>query len=203
MSEQEGQEQVLIGDMEILNLCKSLAGRFRNQNHYDDLVSEGVLCCYELKADGVTNKDVYVSAIRRAMNDYINIKVKSVNTPSTWASRRASKAVSSGVEVTSLTGVAQGTFVSLMTAMADATEGLSEDTAFTKDHAQSYEDSEYYRYVMSVAEKTLSNTEMQILKMRYLEGMTQDVVAEVTATNQKWVSRHEKTALNKLRATIL
>jgi RNA polymerase sigma factor (sigma-70 family) len=190
-------------DSEILSLCKSLAGRFRNQNHYEDLASVGILCCYELKAEGIEDRDVYTSSVRRAMNDYINIKVKTVNAPTTWASRRASKAVSSGSDVGSLTGVAQGTYVSLMAAMADVTEGLSEDTAFTKDHAQSYEDQEYHRHVLCVAEKTLSHTEMQILKMRYFEGMTQDVVAELTKTNQKWVSRHEKTALSKLRATLL
>lgn len=188
---------------EIVSLCKSLAGRYRNQNHYDDLVSVGVLCCYELKAEGCEDKDTYTSSVRRAMNDYINIKVKTVNTPSTWASRRASKAVSSGSDVGSLTGVAKGTFVSLMAAMADVTEGLGEDTAFTKDHATAFEDQEYHSHVLAVAEKTLGTTEMLIIKMRYLGDMTQDMVADVMGTNQRWVSRHETSALSKLRQALL
>ena len=188
---------------EIVSLCKSLAGRYRNQNHYDDLVSVGVLCCYELKAKDCDDRDVYVSSVRTAMNDYINIKVKTVNTPSTWASRRASKAVSSGSDVGSLTGVAKGTFVSLMAAMADVTEGVGEDTAFTKDHATTFEDQQYHKHVASVAEKTLDATEVLIVKMRYFEDMTQDVVAEVMGTNQRWVSRHETSALSKLRQALL
>ena len=188
---------------EIVSLCKSLAGRYRNQNHYDDLVSVGVLCCYELKAKDCDDRDVYVSSVRTAMNDYINIKVKTVNTPSTWASRRASKAVSSGSDVGSLTGVAKGTFVSLMAAMADVTEGVGEDTAFTKDHATPFEDQPYHKHVASVAEKTLDATEVLIVKMRYFEDMTQDVVAEVMGTNQRWVSRHETSALSKLRQALL
>jgi len=188
---------------EIVSLCKSLAGRFRNQNHYDDLVSVGVLCCYELKAEDCDDRDTYASSVRRAMNDYINIKVKTVNTPSTWASRRASKAVSSGSDVGSLTGVAKGTFVSLMAAMADVTEGLGEDTAFTKDHATAFEDQEYHSHVLAVAEKTLGTTEMLIIKMRYLDDMTQDMVAEIMGTNQRWVSRHETSALSKLRQALL
>lgn len=188
---------------EIVSLCKSLAGRFRNQNHYEDLVSVGILCCYELVAQGINDRDAYTGSVRRAMNDYINIKVKTVNTPSTWASRAVSKAVSSGSDVGSLTGVAKGTFVSLMAAMADVTEGLSEDTAFTKDHAKTFEDQEYYSHVMCVAEKTLDATEMLIIKMRYLEDMTQDMVADAMETNQRWVSRHETSALSKLRKALL
>jgi RNA polymerase sigma factor (sigma-70 family) len=190
-------------DKEIYSLCRSLAGRYRNQNHYDDLVSEGMVCCYDLKAKGVTGKDNYAGAARRAMSDYINIKVKAVNTPSTWASRRASKAASSTSEVSSLTGVADGTFVSLMAAMANVTEGVADDTAFTPDHALTYEDREYNLHVLDVAIKTLSQTEWQIIKMRYFEDLTQDVVAELTQTNQRWVSRHEVSALSKLRAALL
>lgn len=192
-----------MNESEIVSICKSLAGRYRNQNHYDDLVSEGLISCYEAKASGAVDKGVYISSARRAMSDYINIKIKAVNTPSTWASRRASKAVSSGSDVGSLTGVAKGTFVSLMAAMANVIEGLGEDTAFTKDHATAFEDQQYHTYVLSVAEKTLDATEMLIIKMRYLEDLTQDMVAEAMGTNQRWVSRHETSALSKLRKALM
>jgi len=82
-------------DPEILKLCKSLARRYKNQNQYDDLVSEALLACYELRETGsATDKQEYVRLARRVMNDYNNIKVKAVNIPSTWAARRASKAIS-------------------------------------------------------------------------------------------------------------
>jgi RNA polymerase sigma factor (sigma-70 family) len=190
-------------DPEILKLCKSLARRYKNQNQYDDLVSEGLLACYELRETGsATDKQEYVRLARRVMNDYNNIKVKAVNIPSTWAARRASKAISEDTETDGLDGVASGTFLSLMAAMSNSTELLSEDSAFTPDHAEAYEEREYYIHVISVAIVTLNPTEWQILKMRYLDGMTQDVVAEETGTHQRWVSRIEVNALDKMRSTL-
>jgi RNA polymerase sigma factor (sigma-70 family) len=190
-------------DPEILKLCKSLARRYKNQNQYDDLVSEGLLSCYELRETGsATDKQEYVRLARRVMNDYNNIKVKAVNIPSTWAARRASKAISGDTETDGLDGVASGTFLSLMAAMSNSTELLSEDSAFTPDHAEAYEEREYYIHVISVAIVTLNPTEWQILKMRYLDGMTQDVVAEETGTHQRWVSRIEVNALDKMRSTL-
>lgn len=187
-------------DTEILKLCKSLARRYKNQNQYDDLVSEGLLACYELRETGsATGKQEYVRLARRVMNDYNNIKVKAVNIPSTWAARRASKAISEDTETDGLDGVASGTFLSLMAAMSNSTELLSEDSAFTPDHAEAYEEREYYIHVISVAIVTLNPTEWQILKMRYLDGMTQDVVAEEFGLDQSWVSRHESVALSKIR----
>ena len=187
-------------DPDILKLCKSLARRYKNQNQYDDLVSEGLLACYELRETGsATDKQEYVRLARRVMNDYNNIKVKAVNIPSTWAARRASKAISGDTETDGLDGVASGTFLSLMAAMSNSTELLSEDSAFTPDHAEAYEEREYYIHVISVAIVTLNPTEWQILKMRYLDGMTQDVVAEEFGLDQSWVSRHESVALEKIR----
>jgi RNA polymerase sigma factor (sigma-70 family) len=90
-----------------------------------------------------------------------------------------------------------------MAAMADVTEGLGEDTAFTKDHATAFEDQQYHTHVLSVAEKTLDTTEMLIVKMRYVEDLTQDMVAEAMGTNQRWVSRHETSALAKLRKALM
>lgn len=187
-------------DAEILKLCKSLARRYKNHNQYDDLVSEGIVACYELRDTGsATDKQDYIGVARLAMWDHNNIKTKAVNVPVAGASRRASKALSGASEVDGLEGVANGTFLSLMAAMLNSTELLSEDSDFTPDHAEAYEEKEYYIHVITVALMTLSATEWQIIKMRYLDGFTQDVVAEETGTNQKWVSRVEITALDKLR----
>jgi len=187
-------------DPEILKLCKSLARRYKNQNQYDDLVSEGLLACYELRDSGsATGKQDYIGAARREMNDYNNIKTKAVNVPVANASRMASKAISGDTETDGLEGVTNGTFLSLMAAMSNSTELLSEDSAFTPDHAEAYEEREYYIHVISVALTTLNPTEWQILKMRYLDGITQDVVADEFGLDQSWVSRHENVALSKIR----
>jgi hypothetical protein len=46
-----------VTDSEIMKMCKRLAGKFRSQTMYEDLVSEGILACYEAKAKG---KDLVV-----------------------------------------------------------------------------------------------------------------------------------------------
>lgn len=191
-----------VSDAFILKLCKSLAGRYKSKVQYEDLISEGLVACYELKAIGVNDKDTYSGAARRAMNDYINIKVKAVSIPVAGASRTVSHAIANNTEVTSLDGVASNTFLNLMSAMLNNTESLTENTAHTPDHAAKYEEKDYDAYVLSVAITTLSPTEWSIIKFRYLQGMTQDMVADLMKTNQKWVSRHEVTALEKLRVTL-
>ena len=92
--------------------------------------------------------------------------------------------------------------MNLMSAMLNNTENLTENTAHTPDHATKYEEKDYDTYVLSVAITTLSPTEWSIINFRYLQGMTQDMVADLMKTNQKWVSRHEVTALEKLRVTL-
>jgi RNA polymerase sigma factor (sigma-70 family) len=180
-------------------LCKSLARRYRNTQQFDDLVSEGVLACYEALAEGKTTPSDFTGAARRAMNDYINVKTKAVSIPTGGSAKAVSKAMSSETELESLTGMSDGTLLSFVQAMSNLTESVTDDTAFTVDHAILFEEKEYQAHVMSVAKKILSPTEMQIIEMRYFQGLTQDEVADCLEANKMWVSRHEKDALVKLR----
>jgi hypothetical protein len=61
-------------DKEIYKICKVLANKYNSPNHYDDLISEGLVACYECRESGKARKADYVGSARRAMNDYINIK---------------------------------------------------------------------------------------------------------------------------------
>lgn len=190
-------------DDELHILCKSLANRYRSKDQYEDLVSEGLLACYECREAGKTNKSDLVGAARRAMNDYVNIKVKAVSIPCTWASRAASNATSGGDGLDNLSGVSEVTLCSLMDAVSNKTESLDNDTIFTDDHAIAYEAKNYRDYLLSVAKLSLTPTEFAIIKMRYYQDMTQDEVGEVLETNKMWVSRHEKAALDKLEGALL
>lgn len=190
-------------DDELHILCKSLANRYRSKDQYEDLVSEGLLACYECREAGKTNKSDLVGAARRAMNDYVNIKVKAVSIPCTWASRAASNAISGGDGLDNLSGVSEVTLCSLMDAVSNKTESLDNDTIFTDDHAIAYEAKNYSEYLLSVAKLSLTPTEFAIIKMRYYQDMTQDEVGEVLETNKMWVSRHEKAALDKLEGALL
>lgn len=181
------------------SLCKSLARRYRNTQQFDDLVSEGVLACYEALAEGKTAPADFTGAARRAMHDYINVKTKAVSIPTSHGAYTVSHAMSKDKVIETLEGVTESTLLSLVQAMSNLTESAADDTAFTVDHAEVYEEKEYHAYVLSVAKKTLTATEMTILQMRYFQDMTQDEVADALETNKMWVSRHEKYALDRLK----
>jgi RNA polymerase sigma factor (sigma-70 family) len=184
-------------------LCKSLANRYRSKDQYEDLVSEGMLACYECREAGKETRADFVGSARRAMNDYVNLKVKTVSIPCTWTSRAASSAVSEGECLESLEGVSVVTLSSLMDAVSNRTEPLDNDTIFTDDHAIAYEAKDYRDHLISVAKLSLTPTELAIIKMRYFQDMTQDEVGEVLEANKMWVSRHEKTALLKLQEGLM
>jgi len=184
-------------------LCKSLARRYKNTQQFDDLVSEGVVACYEVLAQGKTEHSEFVGAARRAMNDYINVKTKAVYIPTGGNAKAISHAMSSDDEVESVAGMSDGTLLSFLQAMTNMTENISDDTAFTKDHAEVFEKKEYHAYIMSVVKKTLSATELKVIELRYFNDMTQDEVADRMKTSQKLVSRQEISALQKLRKKLV
>lgn len=192
----------VVTDATIIKLCKSLARRYKSTSQYEDLISEGLVACYELKATGNNDKGAYVGAARRAMNDYANIRSKAVNIPVAGASRVVSHAIANDSDIESLDGVSGGTFYNLMAAMSNSTEVITDSIGCTPDHATKYEEDDYDAHVLTVAITTLNQTEWTIIKMRYYDGMTQDMVADRLNTNQKWVSRHEITALDKLKVTL-
>lgn len=185
------------------SLCKSLARRYRNTQQFDDLVSEGVLACYEVLAEGKTAPADFTGAARKAMHDYINVKTKAVSIPTGWNAYAVSKAMASNSEANGVTGMSEETLLSFVQAMSNATESATDDTAFTADHAILFEEREYHSHVLLVAKKTLSATEMKILELRYFNDMTQHDVAERMKMNQKLVSRQEISALNKLKRQLV
>lgn len=67
-------------------MCIKLAKRYNDKNYFDDLVSEGVLACLELIAEG-KDADLHNTA-RRAMSDFMQIKTLAVTVPINGTTRR-------------------------------------------------------------------------------------------------------------------
>ena len=145
-------------------LCKSLARRYRNTQQFDDLVSEGVLACYEALAEGKTTPSDFTGAARKAMHNYINVKTKAVSIPTGWNAYAVSKAMSSETELEGVTGMSDGTLLSFVQAMSNLTESVTDDTAFTVDHAILFEEKEYQAHVMSVAKRYCPQQKCKLLK---------------------------------------
>lgn len=186
-------------EKEIIALCKTLARKYKKPEDFDDLVSEGVVACYECLAEGKVYKRDYVGAARRAMNDYMNITKKSMSIPDTWAARTVSHSMSTGEDLEKLDGVKAGTLRSLMDAMSNDTVDVQELEIATPDHAIEYERNDYEAYVISVAVTTLDLKELKILKDRYYDNRTQDEVGRELGVTATTISRWEEDMLKKLR----
>jgi RNA polymerase sigma factor (sigma-70 family) len=183
----------------MLKMCQTLARKYKKPQEYNDLVSEGLVACYECKAEGKGHKKDYVGAARRAMNDYMNIGSKAVSIPNTWAARTVSHALATGEDLDKLEGVKDGTLRSLYDAMSNDYEDITEIEVAVPDHAQEYEDKDYAAYVMSVAVTTLSEKEMAILKARFFEDKSQEDLADEYEVSQQTISRWEDEMMKKLR----
>jgi len=168
------EQKPIPSDREITKLCQTLARKYKNRQEYDDLVSEGVVACYECKAEGKGHKKDYVGAARRAMNDYINVKTKSMSIPDTWPARTVSHAMSTGEDLNKLEGVKGGTLKSLMDAMSNETVDIEELEASTPDHAIKYEKDDY----------------------------SQETLADELGVDKSTISRREEAMLNKLRQSL-
>lgn len=175
-------------DGEILSLCQSLAKRYRNKDTYEDLVSEGLVACYECKAEGKPHKQDYVGAARRAMNDYINIKTKAMSVPKTWTSRAVSHALSTGEDLEELGGVRDGTFALLMAAMRNDSSSVDETLATTDGAEVDFEKREFERYLLSKIRHILSDEDWVFLLMISDEDTTQAQVADILSISPQAVS---------------
>lgn len=190
----------MLKQSEIVGMCQKLAYRFGNKNEYDDLVSEGVLVCYEIldKEPDAHPAKLYREAKRR-MHDHINIDSLPVSVPAHNVAKRVARNLD-----TDFSGeMSEESVEWIKSIMSSDNISYYEDFGQgSLDHAQDYEDREFQAYMMTVAVMSLSKTELAILKMRYFDDLTQDEVADALETTQKWVSRHEISAIEKLREKI-
>jgi len=86
---------------------------------------------------------------------------------------------------------------------ADRTPYEEHFSSSKRDHVQEYEDKDYQNYLFKVAGDVLTTQEMEVMRMRYVYGMSQDDVGLRLKQNKMWVSRREDSALNKMRKSIL
>jgi RNA polymerase sigma factor (sigma-70 family) len=175
-------------DEEILSLCQSLAKRYRNRDTYDDLVSEGLVACYECRAERKAHKGDYVGAARRAMNDYINIKSKAMSVPKTWASRAVSQALATEEDLEDLDGVKDGTFALLMAAMRNDATSVDETMSMTQGAEVEFEKREFEQYLLSKVRHILSDEDWTFLLMVSDEDTTQAQVADILEISPQAVS---------------
>lgn len=188
----------MISEKEVLTMCEKLSYKFNSPEHRDDLTQEGVLLCYQLLAeDPETHPAKLHREAKRRMHDYLNVGLHPVSIPAHSRTKRLTRDIEDE-DKGAMSDLGYAWLKSVLSA-----ENLSYDEDFGEsphDHTQDYEDMQYYAHVLNVAITTLTQDEWQVVHMRYYDEYTQSDVADLMGTNQRWVSRTEKRALEKLKS---
>lgn len=187
-----------MNDKEIVTMCEKLASKYKTPQHFDDLVSEGVLACYEVLA---RSKDPHPAQLWRMANrrvhDYLNFTIAPVSVPKSDTARKVARGSGkltgdySEAGVRHLEQVLKGEVVEIDGYMAHA-----------PDHADDYEDKEFEAYVMTVAVTTLNLKELNILKGRYFDNKSCDDIGVEMGVSGTTISRWEGGMLEKLRQSL-
>ena len=78
-----------MNNQEILDMCKRLASKYYNHQEYDDIVSEGVVLCLKMRAEGITDPPKLYYSARTAMFEYVNVGLSKFSYPKGMAGRDA------------------------------------------------------------------------------------------------------------------
>jgi len=183
---------------EIVTMCERLSRKFNRPQHYDDMVSEGVLKVYELlEKDPETHPANLYREARRRMYDYLNFDCNGLSVPASDTARTVSR-----------TGdVGQGSSWS-----QEATENLKralsadwgeyDDDMTDGNHATPEEiliDKQTNQVLTNIINKVLTEDEAELVILRYFEDATQEEVADLYGLTRQGVSLREKKALRKLK----
>lgn len=169
-------------------MCRSLARKYNDPQEYDDLVSEGVIKCLELIAEGETRKGVLHKSAAVAMNEYYNIKRSPVHIPV----QGKAKGMTADDDVDGWTAVA------LQQALYGESVEYEEYMSQAPSTEDLYEHKEWLAFVTALAITNLTKEEWDLLKMRFWDDMTQQEVANVLQLSRIAITKREKRILSKL-----
>jgi len=183
---------------EIVTMCEKMANKYKRPQHFQDLVQEGVLVCYEILAQDPEPHDAQLwREVNRRMRDYLNLDLHPLSVPNSDAAR----AISRGKQPSS-TNHSKESLDWLEYILSGDVVEIDEFMAYSPDHADEYEKRDYEAHMMSVAVTTLYLKELQLLNERYYEGKSQEVLAVELGVSQRTISRREDAILDKLRQSL-
>jgi RNA polymerase sigma factor (sigma-70 family) len=179
-------------------MCERLARKTGRPQHYEDLVSEGVLKSLEVlhETPDTHPANVYRAA-RKRMYDYINFDCHGLSVPASDAAR----SIARGNDTTDRDDYSERG-LELLRATLDSEWGeydedfvesylpTAEETLINKDTGETLT-----RLIFEV----LTEDEADLIILRYFEEATQDEVADLYGMTQQAVSLRESRALRKLK----
>lgn len=182
-------------------MCEGLARRYKNPNHYDDLVGEGVLQCYEILAEDPKPHPakLYREANRR-MHDYLNLDVFPVAIPASDVSRRLSRNIDAG-EFGDTNWSEDG--INYLRNILSS-EIIPFDTAslFNETVEENYEETDFYNKLNTQIELQLDEDERLLLHMKFVESMTQVDMGDFFGISQPAIVLRETKIFSKLRSIV-
>lgn len=185
----------------IMMMCEGLARRYKNPNHYDDLVGEGVLQCYEILAEDPKSHPakLYREANRR-MHDYLNLDVFPVAIPASDVSRRLSRNIDAG-EFGDTNWSEDG--INYLRNILSS-EIIPFDTAslFNETVEENYEETDFYNKLNAQIELQLDEDERLLLHMKFVESMTQIDMGDFFGISQPAIVLRETKTFSKLRSIV-
>lgn len=184
---------------QIMTMCDKLSYKYKAGQEREDLVQEGLLAVYEvLHVEPDAHPAKLFRHADRAMWDYLNFSPLPVTIPITSASRDAMR----GGEFDNSQTYSEAGEMALREAVAYVGVEYDDDTISTPSHADFYEDLEYEAYISTKVVTVLDAEELDVIKFRYYEGLTQKETSEALMVSQSTVSRREEEALRKIRSSL-
>ena len=183
---------------EIVTMCERLSRKFNRPQHYDDMVSEGVLKVYELlEKDPETHPASLYREAKRRMYDYLNFDCNGLSVPASDAAR----AVARGNDTSEREDYSQRGLERLRKTLSSEWYELEDDIvgADKLTPEDILIDKEISETVTRIINKVLTDEEAQLVILRYFEDATQDEVADLFGLTRQSVSLREKKALRKLK----
>lgn len=185
----------------IMMMCEGLARRYKNPNHYDDLVGEGVLQCYEILAEDPKSHPakLYREANRR-MHDYLNLDVFPVAIPASDVSRRLSRNIDTeefGDHTWSEDGINY-----LRNILSSEIIPFDTASLFNETVEENYEETDFYNKLNEQIELQLDEDERLLLHMKFVESMTQVDMGDFFGISQPAIVLRETKIFSKLRSIV-
>ena len=182
-------------------MCEGLARRYKNPNHYDDLVGEGVLQCYEILAEDPKPHPakLYREANRR-MHDYLNLDVFPVDIPASDVSRRLSRDIDTeefGDHTWSEDGINY-----LRNILSSEIIPFDTASLFNETVEENYEETDFYNKLNTQIELQLDEDERLLLHMKFVENMTQVDIGDFFGISQPAIVLRETKVFSKLRSIV-
>ena len=182
-------------------MCEGLARRYKNPKHYDDLVGEGVLQCYEILAEDPKPHPakLYREANRR-MHDYLNLDVFPVAIPASDVSRRLSRNIDTeefGDHTWSEDGINY-----LRNILSSEIIPFDTASLFNETFEENYEETDFYNKLNEQIELQLDEDERLLLHMKFVESMTQVDMGDFFGISQPAIVLRETKIFSKLRSIV-